>query len=137
SAIVLSRNSDGDLTQITSPHGRWIQRLYDGNHRVTEAHDNIGRTAHYTYDTSGRLWKVTDVMNGVTEHTYDSAHRMLTLKTPRGITFLTNEYDANGRVSKQTEGDGGTFTFAYTLDAAGRVTQTDVTDPRGWLRRMA
>ena len=30
---------------------------------------------------------------------------MLTLRDARGITFLTNEYDANGRVSRQTQAD--------------------------------
>ena len=44
---------------------------------------------------------------GVTEYTYDIAHRMLTIKDPRSIVYLTNEYDVNGRVSKQTQADGG------------------------------
>ena len=55
---------------------------------------------------------------------------MLTLTDARGITFLTNEYDAAGRVSRQTQADGGVWTFAYTV-IAGTVTQSVVTDPRG------
>ena len=47
--------------------------------------------------------------------------------TPIGIVFLTNQYDANGRVTLQTQADSTTFQFAYTLDGTGRVTQTDVT----------
>ena len=50
--------------------------------------------------------------------------------------FLTNEYDTNGRVSRQTQADGSTYEFAYTLDGSGKVTQTDVTDPRGHVRRV-
>jgi hypothetical protein len=30
--------------------------------------------------------------------------------------YLENEYDANGRVERQTLADGGEFAFAYTLD---------------------
>ena len=74
-------------------------------------------------------------MNGVTEYTYDASHRMLSIKDPRGIVYLINEY-TNGRVTKQTQADGSTFQFAYTTDANGNVTQTDVTDPRGKVKRV-
>jgi RHS repeat-associated protein len=37
---------------------------------------------------------------------------------------------------KQTQADGTVYQFAYTLDGAGKVTQTDVTDPRGNIRRV-
>jgi len=135
--ITLTRDSAADLTRIASPNGRTIALTYDTSHRVTEARDNGGRTVGYTYDASGRLWKVTDPAGGVTEYTYDTSHRMLTLKDARGIVFLTNHYDANGRVDLQTQADSTTYAFAYTLDGAGKVTQTDVTDPRGIVRRAA
>jgi YD repeat-containing protein len=61
---------------------------------------------------------------------------MLTVKDARGIVYLTNEYDSNGRVTKQTQADNTTFQFAYTTDSNGKITQTDVTDPRGNLRRV-
>ncbi len=99
------------------------------------AKDNGGRTVNYEYDASGRLWRVTDPMGGVTEHTYDPSHRMLSIKDPRGIVFLTNEY-TNGRVTKQTQADDSTYQIAYTTDAGGNVTQADVTDPRGNVKRV-
>jgi hypothetical protein len=67
----------------------------------------------------------------VTEYTYDASHRMLTLKDPRGITYLTNSYDSNGRVITQTQADQTTYQYAYTVDVNNAITQTDVTDPRG------
>jgi YD repeat-containing protein len=127
----------GNITRLTSPNGRWIAFTYDASNRVTQATDNLGRTVGYQYDASGRLWKVTDAAGGVTEHTYDASHRMLTIKDPRGIVYLTNEYDANGRVSRQTQADSTTYEFAYTLDGGGKVTQTDVTNPRGFITRTA
>ncbi len=135
-SITLTRGINSRLTKITSSNGRGIELTYDTSDRITQAKDNIGRTVSYTYDVSGRLWKVTDPIGGVTEYTYDAAHRMLTVKDARGIVFLTNTYDVNGRVSKQTQADATTYLFAYTLDANGRVTQTDVTDPRGNIRRV-
>jgi len=129
-----SNGTIGNVTRVLSPHNRWIAFTYDGSNRITQATDNLGRSVGYTYDASGRLWKVTDVLSGVTEFTYDTSHRMLTLKDPRGITYLTNTFDSNGRVSQQTQSDGGTFDFAYTL-SSGKVTQTDVTDPEGHVQR--
>src|SRR5439155_17334401 len=78
----------------------------------------------------------TDVMGGVTEYTYDAADRLRTIKDPRSIVYLTIEYDDGGRVIKQTQADASTFQFAYTLDGSGQIVQTDVTDPRGFVRRV-
>jgi YD repeat-containing protein len=69
------------------------------------------------------LWKVTNPLSEVTEYTYDSSHRMLTIKDARGIIYLTNQYDGNGRVTLQTQADSTTYQFAYTLDVNGKVMQ--------------
>jgi YD repeat-containing protein len=86
----------GNVTQVTSPHGRWIAFTYgeDANCATCISHitDNIGRTVHYAYDTSGNLWKVTDTLGHVTEYTYDSNHNMLTVKNRNGVVYVTNEY---------------------------------------------
>ena len=136
--LIINRDGSNRISRLATPNGRWVEFSYDPSvtRRIVQARDNIGRTVGYTYDASGRLWKVTDVQGGVTEYTYDGAHRMLTIKDPRGIVYLTNEYDANGRAFKQTQADGTTYQFDYTLDGAGKITQTDVTDPRGNVRRV-
>jgi YD repeat-containing protein len=132
--LVRTAGQTGNIDRILSPNGRWIALTYDAAQRITQATDNIGRTVTYEY-ASGRLWKVTDAAAGVTEYTYDTSDRMLTIKDARGITYLTNTYDSNGRVDTQTQADGGVFEFDYTLDASGKVTQTDMTDPRGFVQR--
>jgi RHS repeat-associated protein len=130
----------GNVSKVTSPNGRWVQFAYDASNRVTQVADNIGRQVTYTYDRPGdppgRLWKVTDPAGGVTEYTYDPSGRIQTITDARGLVFLTNEYDANGRVFRQTQADTTTYQFAYTLDGNGRVTQADVTNPRGFVRRV-
>ncbi len=133
---VLVRDALGRLTRVISPSTKFFQWTYDTSNRITQVSDNTGRTVTYTYDASGRLWKVTDPAGGITEYTYDASHRMLTIKDAKGIVFLTNTYDANGRVDTQTQADSTTYQFAYTLDGSGKVTQTDVTDPRGFVRRL-
>jgi RHS repeat-associated protein len=136
--ITITRTSgqSGNITKVTSPNGRWIEFTYDASNRITQAKDNIGRTVTYTYDGSGRLSTVTDPNGGLTTYTYDASHRMLTIKDAKNIVFLTNEYDANGRVFRQTQPDTTTFQFGYTLDGSNNVTQTDLTDPRGKVRRV-
>ncbi|HKY26732.1 MAG TPA: RHS repeat-associated core domain-containing protein [Pyrinomonadaceae bacterium] len=136
--LTIWRDSSNDyrVTKIQTNNGRWISFTYDASDRITQARDNIGREVNYTYDATGRLWKVTDPNNGVTEYTYDTSHRLVTIKDARGTVFLTNEYNAHGRVSRQTLANGSTYQFAYTLGGNGKVTQTDVTDQRGNIRRL-
>lgn len=126
----------GNLSKVTSPNGRYLTFTYDTSNRITQVTDILGRTIGYTYDASGRLWKVTNPLTGVAEYTYDASHRLLTMKEPGGNTHVTNTYDANGRVATQTQADTTTYQFAYTLDGNGKVTQTDLTDPRGYVKRL-
>ena len=134
--VRITRDYYGNVTQVTSPNGRWIQVTNDASNRITQIKDNSNRTVNYTYDASGRLWKVTDAAGGITEYTYDTSHRVLTKKDPRLNTVYTLVYDANGRVTQETLADGAVYQFAYTLDANGKVTQVDVTNPRGIVRRV-
>ncbi|MBJ7313415.1 hypothetical protein H7U20_24905, partial [Rugamonas sp. CCM 8940] len=132
----LDRDGKGNLIRVTSPGSRYLQFTYDEKNRITVASDNMGRTVRYEYDTIGRLIKVIDPDGQFEAYTYDDNHNMLTVQDKRGNLMVTNVYDVNNRVSKQTYGDGSTNQFAYKLDVSGKVTQTDVTDERGTLTRM-
>jgi RHS repeat-associated protein len=134
----ITRDANGNVTKITSfPSGRWIEFTNDGSNRITQAKDNTGRTVSYTYFPSGQLQTVTDPNGGIWEYTYDTLSRMLTVKNPRGIIVTTNnEFDAAGKVTRQTLADGGLYTLVYTLDGNGKTIQTDVTDPRNIVRRV-
>ena len=131
----------GPLTQLTSPSGRWIKFENNINQYpgfvTTKAWDSLGRTVRYEYEqTTGLLKRVTDPAGGVWEYTYDSSNRMITVRDPGSVTILTNEYNADGRVSRQTLAEGEFFTFTYTTDTNGNVTQTDITDSTGDVRRV-
>ncbi len=126
----------GTLRQITSPNGRWIHLTYDASNRITQAKDNTGRVVLYTYDNQGRLATVKDPNGGQTTYTYDASSDMLSITDARGIVYLTNQYDSKARVIEQKLADNATYRFSYHVDAGGNITETDVTDPRGILRKV-
>jgi YD repeat-containing protein len=137
-ALTFTRDNNSNLTQITSPNGRYIQFTLDSGGRITQATDSAGRVVSYAYDGSGRLITVTDAKGGITTYTYDgSSSNMLTVKDPRGVVYLTNQYDSNNRVIKQTLADSSTFQFAYIVDGQNNVTQATLTDQRGYIRQTA
>jgi RHS repeat-associated protein len=135
-SLVYTRDVSRNLTQITSPNGRWIKFTYDSSNRIIQAQDNGNRTVSYVYDAGGRLVQVTDANGGITRYTYDAFNEMLTIQDARGIFYLTNQYDSSGRVSRQIQADNSTYQYSYTTDPiTGNITQVDLTDPRGNVRR--
>ncbi len=125
--LTITRDQFGQITQVTEPGGRSLLFTLDATGtRITAITDPIGRSVRYGYDGAGRLATVTDPTGGVTGYTYDSTGRILTITDPRGITYLVNEYDATGRVSRQTLADGGVYQFQY-----GGATTSTVINPRG------
>jgi RHS repeat-associated protein len=131
--LTLTRDSNNNLTRITSPNGRWLQLTYDSSNRVTSAQDNIGRTVQYSYDTQGRLHQVIDANNGQWTYGWDpvSVDQMTSITDARGIQFLQNYYDGYGRVAQQLEGGSSIYTFSYVIDQSNNVLQTTVTNPNG------
>ena len=138
--------SAGLLQRVTSPNGRWLALTYGPGGRVSQVKDNIGRTVSYTYDANGRLSTVTDPENHVTSYSWDANNRMTGVRPPNlqgtQTNLVTNEYttaaDAPtpvGWVKKQTFVDGGVYQFAYNV-TNGKSTQTHVTDPREYVRRV-
>ena len=127
--IQLSRDSQGRVVRIGLFFGGELTVNYT-DAGIASITDPIGRQVRYSYDALGRLDTVTDPAGGTTRYTYDSAHKMLTVTDARGITFLTNEYDSDGRVMRQTQADGGVWKFDYT-SSGSFISQTAVTDPRG------
>jgi RHS repeat-associated protein len=161
-----SNGNSGNIVQVSSSTGRFIRFSYDGNNCITQAVDNIGRTVSYTYDSSSRLSTVTDPDGGVTTYSWDSANRVQSIQDARGVTFITNAYDTSDRLVSQTLADGAAYNFSYTPVSTGSgvavsggsgggtsggdvtpgsgaasgppglVAETDVTDPRGFVRKV-
>ena len=127
----------GLIDQMVSPSGRSVTFNYDSSNRITSAVDNTGRTIGYAYNTAGSLATVTYPDQTTEQYTYDGSNRMLTMQDRRGHVWVTNQYDANGRVSKQTYADNTYYQFAYTTNSSNVVTATTVTDPNGNQEQVA
>ena len=80
--------------------------------------------------------QLTGDYNKVEEYKYDSNGRMTQIKDKRGNVVVTNTYDTNGRVIQQDYPGPAVVTYAYTTDAGGNITQTDMTDARSLVTRM-
>src|SRR6266542_2416735 len=133
--VTHANGQGGNITQVTSPSGRWIKFSYDASNRITQAKDDSGRVVTYTYDAGGRLTQVRSPGGATITYGYDANNSMTTITDARNITYLTNTYNSAGKVATQRFADGSTYQFAYVTDANGYSTQTTVTAPDGSLRR--
>src|SRR5207253_10052103 len=118
------------LTTLRDGAGRGVTLAYGAGGRVVSITDPIRRVGGYDHDTARRIRTVTDAAGGRTSYTYDTNHRITTITDPRSIVFLTNEYDAQGRVVRQVQADGGVYAFDYSV-IGGLVTETVLTSPLG------
>jgi RHS repeat-associated protein len=132
----------GNISQITSPNGRWLQFTYDSCNRIQQITDNIGRSTHYQYDSSscnsGHLQVATDQNSNTTTYAYQGAtiDQMTSITDGRQIQYLQNIYDSNDRIHQQILANQGTYTFNYTTDGFGNITQTTITDPNSNTRQL-
>ncbi|MEU7828647.1 RHS repeat-associated core domain-containing protein [Nonomuraea sp. NPDC049129] len=123
----------GPITEVRSPNGFWLSYTHDAADKVTKVEDNAGRSVTYGYE-GDRLKTVTGPTGQTTTYGYDTAGRMNAITDARDHTYLTNVYDANGRVATQTILGQGTYAFTYTLNGT-RVVAAQVTEPDGAVRK--
>jgi len=130
--------SAGNITRLGTPNGRYVDIEYDTSSRIARIIDFDNRETLYDYDpANGMLSKVTYPDTTFEQYTYYPDRSLRTVRDRRGNTMVTNEYDTAGRVRKQILANGSsTYQFAYIADRTGRILQTDVTDPRGNVRRL-
>ena len=126
----------GNITQITSPHGRWVKFTYNSSNAITEIKDDGGRTLKYAYNKAGLLESATDPAERTTKYEYDGSGDMTSITDPRGNKYIETEYDSHDRVSKQKMANGGVFELSYALNGEGNVESTTVTEPRENKRKV-
>jgi RHS repeat-associated protein len=134
--ITRSEGQKGNITQITSPHGRWVKFTYNGSHDITEIKDDAGRSLKYAYNKEGLLESATDPAERTTKYEYNSSGEMTSITDPRGNKYIETEYESHGRVSKQKMANGGIFEFNYALNGEGNVESTTITEPRENIRKI-
>jgi YD repeat-containing protein len=118
-------NGTSYLTNVANPLGRSLTLAYSGAHLGTVT-DDTGRQASYGYD-GDNLASYIDPLSNPTTFGYDGAGHLLRIFYPTEPTvpFVTNTYDALGRVSQQANADGNSASFylagsrSELVDAAG------------------
>lgn len=101
----------------------------------------------YRYDAAGNLTSMTDLRGNQSRFTYDSSHSLVDYYDASGNLMLKSEYDADGRLIRQTDALGNAVALnrivingapnpvetivdrrgnetVYTYDIAGNITST-------------
>jgi RHS repeat-associated protein len=119
-----------DLTSATNPENGTVTYQYDASHRVTKRTDAKGQETHYVYDTYGRLTQVQhwgmawdsginnyrfqELGAQQVNYSYDS--------NPLNGSYSQNAWGRLTAVQFKDENTGGSFSYMYSYNAAGRVT---------------
>jgi len=138
--VTIARDSKtGALTKLTSPNSRSLTFTSvigaHGTPLISRVTDGLNRQVSYQYDGLDRLTQVTDAAGGLWKYSWDDKSRLVGVMDPEGNQQVINTYDDNDRVVSQRLADGSTFAMAYTV-TGGKITQTEVTDRRGSIRRL-
>jgi RHS repeat-associated protein len=150
--IQFTYDSSNRITGAQDNIGRTTSYTYNAAGYLATATDVNGSVTTYTYDADGDMLTLTDP-NGVVylQNVYSvsnfpsfpsssssvvSKNSSTTMATPMATTSGPPMPPVVPMVIMQTQADGSTYQFAYTLNANGSVAQTNVTDPRGYLRTV-
>jgi RHS repeat-associated protein len=117
--------AQGRLQTVTDAAQRQATISYNADNLVSRVETSDGRSVSYGY-TGGRLTSVSDVRGKQWTYTYVGG-RLESIVDPLGHVEVTNVYDSEGRVERQTDALGREATFDWN-DEDESVT---VTDPGG------
>ena len=105
---------NGDLISSVTGDAGTLTFTYTGEH-VTRVTDSTGRSITLSYD--GELLTAVENPDGDSlRYTYENG-LLERIENFRGEVYLTNDYDATGRVTEQFVTGQGTFRFSYDEDA--------------------
>ncbi len=100
-----------------------LKFTYDKDGLLRTLTDHTGRTVTY-FPMDGILNEVTDPIGHTTTYRYTEDGRLRMVKNPRGIMSLRNEYDENGRITRQRFPDKSGMAYAYD-DTKNTTTLTE------------
>jgi YD repeat-containing protein len=133
--VQLSREANGDLSEIKSPSGGWIRLNYDRG-RIFEAKDSLGDVVEYDYDSNDRLGAVRYSTGRTTRYMYDSSNRVVEVEDSLAGVLVQNEYDSHGLVVQQMVGGRRTYSFRYAFEKPTRSADVDISDSLGKVTRV-
>jgi len=158
-SIAFTYNTQNQITQAQDNLGRTVNYTYDSAGRLSTVTDVGGGVTTYTYNDQNRMLTIKDARGIVyLTNQYDSSGRVIQQTNADGGTYLyswtTSGNPVQSRVSAGVPVTNGSYLvssgcwFASGIDSFNRyvpncaqgylplMTQVDVTDPRGYIRRV-
>lgn len=102
------------LQRIHFASGQYLEFQWEQN-KVISITDCLKRKVTYQYD-GDFLTEAGIVTGGVERYAYDSQGHITDITDANGVTFVHNEYDAKGRVTRQTLSTGQEYILLYAED---------------------
>ncbi|HZS27258.1 MAG TPA: DUF6531 domain-containing protein [Candidatus Angelobacter sp.] len=116
-ALRFDRGDRLELQRLTAQDQKGIEFQSDDQVRITDAMATGGRHVSYVYSDAGDLTKVKRADGQTTLYGYDDAHHMTSVAVQRPghapRVLITNEYDDQGWLFRQTLADGSVYTMEY------------------------
>ncbi len=127
----------GDLESIVDREGAATRFTYDNRGLVMKRTDSRGLLTHHEYTAAGKLKKLTDRKGRITRFSYTASGKINEIVYPQSVVDFSydsrdnlaemidstgttaNTYDAAGRLTSHTDGNGHTVSYGY--DAAGNL----------------
>ncbi|MDB5337904.1 MAG: repeat-associated core domain protein, partial [Planctomycetaceae bacterium] len=126
---IAANYTSGLLSSLVHSNGDRLNFTYNSNNKVTQITDSYGHVSTYTYDVTNQHLLTSTDAGGTTTFTYVTGqgasreHALASVTFPGGRS-LQFEYDAQGRLTRETQ-NGGAQAITYAYDANGVVTVTD------------
>ena len=122
-------DEEGQIVRMEGRHGAGLDLTYREGH-IASVTDALGGSVSFSYE-DGRLVSATNPDGREMRFSYDDLCNLLTITDFAGEVYLTNSYDALGRVTEQFTAGRGRSLASY--DGENRVTV--FTDEAGHVTR--
>lgn len=99
------------ISQVTLASGQVLRFTYE-NDKLAEISDMLGRKIRYRYEGE-LLTEVTYPNDGTVKYEYTEQGWITAITDQNGQRYVTNEYDGQGRVLRQTLANGAETIFFY------------------------
>ncbi|OGC90230.1 MAG: hypothetical protein A2W25_15375 [candidate division Zixibacteria bacterium RBG_16_53_22] len=109
----------GKLLTDTDPLNHITQYGYDKAGVKTRTIDAVNNVTQYSYDARGNIIAVADPYGAVTRYEYNTDNQIAKVTDAENKVIQTVEYDLDGRVSRQVDGNGNVTSFVYGDEASG------------------
>ena len=107
-----TRDDKGRVAKVKGANGGELTFTYNKEDYLIRVADHTGREVRLWY-RYGKLWKFVNPLGYAYTYGYSENGKLESVLTPRGIIGVKNEYDAEGRVLKQTMADGSIVELRY------------------------